>query len=145
MRHLFVLLALMIPPLPLSAQPPTPARQQAQRMRFPPDIVAPGDVVRDIVGVDSVHVRVDLENDRSRVLRLNLGAGEAVPAHDDRAGVLVCLTDCRLRFTSPEGGTQDLELKAGETKWLPAARRATRNAGSARLELLYIETKRTQT
>ena len=47
-------------------------------------------------------------------------------------------------FVSP-GRTarlQDVELKAGETRWLPDARRVARNLADAPVELLYIETKR---
>ena len=85
---------------------------------------------------------MDFENDRMRVLRLTLAAGESIPIHDDRAGVLVCVAGCRIRFTTPDGTIQDVELKAGETRWLPDARHAARNIADAPVELLYIETKR---
>lgn len=88
---------------------------------------------------------MDFENDRMRVLRLTLVVGEAIPSHDDRAGVLVCIAGCRIRFTTPDGKSQDVELKAGETRWLPDARRVARNLSDAPVELLYIETKRPQT
>ena len=42
-------------------------------------------------------------------------------------------------------GAFDLDLKAGETRWMPEARRVTRNLAAGPLELLYIETKRPQT
>jgi hypothetical protein len=45
----------------------------------------------------------------------------------------------------PGGDTQDVELKAGETRWMPDARRAARNLGGGPLEMLYIETKRPST
>jgi hypothetical protein len=84
---------------------------------------------------------VDFENDGTRVLRLTLGAGYAIPAHDDRAGVLVCIAGCRIRFTLPDGKTQDVELKAGETRWMPDSRRVTRNLADGPVEMLYIESK----
>jgi hypothetical protein len=115
------------------------------RPDFPPEIISPEELPRDIVRVAPTHVRVDFENDRTRVLRLTLAAGETIPAHDDRAGVLVCLAACRIRFTMPDGTAQDLELKAGETRWLPGARRITRNLAALPVEMLYIETKRAQT
>ena len=133
------LLALVLLSVPLVAQRQLPLRNG---MKFPPDIIAPEDLVRDLVSVASLQVTVDLENARTRVLRVKLGPGEALPAHDDREGVLICLTNCRLRLTTREGRTQDLDLKAGETKWLPAARRDARNTGSAGMEMLYVESKR---
>ncbi|MCX6632690.1 MAG: hypothetical protein NTW28_34240, partial [Candidatus Solibacter sp.] len=95
---------------------PLAAQLEQRRMRvpiMPPEIISPEELPRDIVRVASAHVHVDFENDRTRVLRLTLGPGEAIPLHDDRAGVLVCIAGCRLRFTLPDGKTQDLELQAG--------------------------------
>jgi hypothetical protein len=139
-KSYFTLLFLLA--LPLGAQPKPTIRMPRP---FPPDIVSQDDLIRDVMRVGFAHVTVDVENDRSRVLRFKLAPGEAVPTHDDRAGVLVCLTGCRLRFTAPDGHTQDLELKAGETRWLPAERRITRNIASEALEMLYVESKRSQT
>jgi hypothetical protein len=44
-----------------------------------------------------------------------------------------------------DGSTQDVELKAGETLWMPEARRAVRNIAGAPVEMLYIESKRART
>lgn len=143
-KSYFALLFLLA--LPLSAQPTGQPRPPIRRPRqFPPDIISQDDLIRDVMRIGFAHVTVDVENDRSRVLRFKLAPGEAVPTHDDRAGLLVCLTGCRLRFTAPDGETQDLELKAGETRWLPADRRITRNMAGGALEMLYVESKRAQT
>jgi hypothetical protein len=55
--------------------------------------------------------------------------------------VLVCIAGCRVRFTLPDGRTQDVELKAGETRWMPDSRRVTRNLADGPVEMLYIESK----
>jgi quercetin dioxygenase-like cupin family protein len=141
MRTSLCLLLLAIGALPLAAQADSrgfPVRN------FPPDIVSQDVVTRDIVRLGSSHVSVDFENDRTRVLRLTPGPGEAIPVHDDRAGVLVCVAGCRIRFTRPDGNSQDVELKAGEIRWMPDARHATRNIADGPVEMLYIETKRPQ-
>jgi hypothetical protein len=140
MRTSFCLLLLAIGALPLAAQ--LERRMLYPARIFPPEIISQDQLPRDIVRVASTHVRVDFENDRTRVLRLTLGAGEAIPAHDDRAGVLVCIAGCRIRLTTSDGKTQDVELKAGETRWRPDARRVTRNIAAGPVEMLYIETKR---
>ena len=143
MRTSLCLLLLAIGAMRLAAQPEQ--RRLYPPRTFPPDIISQEELPRDIVRVASTHVRVDFENDRTRVLRLTLGAGESIPLHDDRAGVLVCIAGCRIRFTMPDGKTQDVELKAGETRWLPDARRVTHNLADGPVEMLYIETKRPQT
>src|ERR1035437_3896533 len=140
MRTSLCLLSLAIGTLPLAAQ--LEQRRLYPARHFPPDIISQEELPRDIVRVAPTHIRVDFENDRTRVLRLTLAAGEMIPTHDDRAGVLVCLAACRIRFTMPDSRTQDVELKAGETRWMPEARRTTRNLAGAPVEMLYIETKR---
>src|ERR1035437_6246955 len=87
MRTSLCLLWLAIGALPLAAQ--IERRMLAPARNFPPEIISQDELPRDIVRVASHHVRVDFENDRTRVLRLTLGAGELIPTHDDRAGVLV--------------------------------------------------------
>jgi hypothetical protein len=143
MRTSLCLLLLAIGAMRLAAQPEQ--RRLYPPRTFPPDIISQEELPRDIVRVASTHVRVDFENDRTRVLRLTLGAGESIPLHDDRAGVLVCIAGCRVRFTTPDGKAQDVELKAGETRWMPDARRVTRNLADGPVEMLYIESKRPQT
>ena len=82
MRTSLCLLVFAIGAVPLAAQPD---RRAFPARDFPPDMISPDDLPRNIVRVAPAHVRVDFENDRTRVLRLTLGAGEAIPAHDDRA------------------------------------------------------------
>jgi len=141
MRTSLCLLVLVLGTLPLAAQP---GRRMFPARNFPPDIVPQNVINRDILRLGSSHVSVDFENDRARVLRLTLAAGESIPIHDDRAGVFVCVAGCRIRFIKPDGQSQDIELKAGETRWMPDARHATHNIADTPLEVLYIETKRPQ-
>src|ERR1035441_10415500 len=142
MRTSLYLFLLAIIALPLAAQW---ERRDARTRAFPPEIISRDELPRDIVRVAATHVRVDFENDQTRVLRLTLGAGDAIPLHDDRAGVLVSIAGCRIRFTGPDGKTQDVEMKAGETRWMPDARRALQNLATSAVEVLYIEAKRPQT
>jgi hypothetical protein len=71
-------------------------------------------------------------------LRINLDAARQIPLHDDAAGVLVCLTECHLSLN----GTEEVHLLAGQTRWLAADRRITRNTGRSAVEMLYIESKK---
>jgi quercetin dioxygenase-like cupin family protein len=141
MRTSLCLLFIALGALPLAAQPD---RRMPPARNFPPDYVPQNVINRDILRLGSSHVTVDFENERARVLRLTLPAGASIPIHDDRAGVLICVTGCRLRFTRPDGQSQHLELKAGETRWMPDARHATQNIADAPLEIIYIEPKRPQ-
>ena len=139
MRMYVCLLLLSIGSLPLAAQ----LERRVYLPKLPPDIISPDELPRDIVRVAATHkIHVDFENDRTRVLRLTLAAGEIIPTHDDRAGVLVCINGCRILFTTPDGGSDTVDLKPGETRWMPEARRVTRNLAGGPVEILYVETKR---
>ena len=88
------------------------------------------------------HYRLDLETDKVRVLRLALQGDEAVPTHDDRAGLLVCVNECHVRFTRPDGRFQDIHLKAGDSRWVSEDTRSTKNLSPMPMEMLYIEIKK---
>ncbi len=116
----------------------------AQRTRelFPPDIVPP-EVVKgkDALAADPKHYRLELENYRMRVLRLTLKGDEAVPVHDDRDALFVCVKECHLRLTVPGGRSQESHLQAGESRWIYGDTRSEKNLSNQPLELLVIETK----
>ncbi|MES1261747.1 MAG: hypothetical protein ABUS49_08425 [Acidobacteriota bacterium] len=108
---------------------------------FPPEIAPPGLTFRDVLRVDPVHYAKDFENERTRVLRLHLKADEAVPLHDARDGLFVCLRECHLRLTDPAGKLQDVHLENGQTRWIGAGTRTEKNLGTRPLEMLFIEQK----
>jgi len=116
--------------------------QGRTRELFPPDIVPP-EVVKgkDALAADPKHYRLDLENDRMRVLRLTLKADEIAPVHDDRDALFVCLKECHLRLTPPGGRSQDIHLQAGESRWVYGDTRSEKNLGPQPLEMLVIETR----
>jgi len=120
---------------------PAVAQDRFRRPQFPPDLIAHDSPIRDIEKLDVKHVRVDTDNPRIRVLRIALAAGEALPMHDARDGVLVCLTACSLALTNPVGYVRDVKVEAGQTLWMAAERHLVANKGAA-VEFLYIEAKR---
>jgi len=121
---------------------PLAAQDRGRVPVFPPDMIAHDSPIRDLAKIDAKHVRVDTDNARLRVLRIALGAGEALPLHDARDGVLVCLAACRLTVTNPVGYAVEVKLEAGQTQWMPAARHRILNAAPGPVEFLYIEAKR---
>lgn len=96
----------------------------------------------DPVAVDPKHYKVEVENDRVRVLRVTYDPHEKSEMHGHPAGVLVCLTDFYGKFTLPNGKTEERRGKAGETIWAPAEVHLPENVGNERLELLLIELKK---
>jgi len=112
-----------------------------------PEIIPP-EVLKgkDALEADPKHYKLDLENDRMRVLRLTLKADEVVPVHDDRDALFVCLAvgsdkACHLRLTRPGARSQDIHLQAGESRWIYGDTRSEKNVGPQPLEMLVIEPK----
>ena len=111
--------------------------QGRTRELFPPDIVPP-EVVKgkDALAADPKHYKLEFENDRMRVLRLTLKADEAVPVHDDRDALFVCIAAgsdkaCHLRLTHP-GRPQPGHSSAGRGIALDLRRYALREEPRAR-------------
>jgi hypothetical protein len=109
---------------------------------FPPEIVSPEALARrDPLKIDANHYRLDYENERVRAIRLTLKADEAVPLHDDVDALAVCIEECHLRFTRPDGHIQDVHMESGETRWLYGDTHSARNLNTHPMEMLFIEVK----
>ena len=70
-----------------------------------------------------------------------LGPGEKSVMHEHREAVEVFLTNHRVKFTYPDGKTQEVTAKAGQTMWAPAVKHLPENIGDGRLELILVEIK----
>jgi quercetin dioxygenase-like cupin family protein len=96
---------------------------------------------QDAVKVDPKHYKVEMENDQVRVLRINYGPGEKSVMHSHPASVAVFLTEGKVKFTMPDGKTQEAGVKAGEVQWEPAGPHLPANAGTKPFELILVELK----
>jgi quercetin dioxygenase-like cupin family protein len=107
-------------------------------------LLAPPNVVfaQDPVKVDAKHYKVEFENDQARVLRITYGPHEKSVMHDHPNAVAIFLTDSTVRFTLPDGKTQDANNKAGETLWTPAGKHLPENMSDKPLELILVEMKK---
>lgn len=97
---------------------------------------------RDPITLDPKHYKVELENDRVRVVRIKYDGREKSVMHQHPPGVAIFLTDAKNKFTYPDGNSENLEAKTGqvmcfEDPWehLPE------NLSDAPLELVYVELK----
>src|SRR6266849_6623779 len=77
---------------------------------------------QDPVKVDAKHYTVEFENSQVRVLRIKYGPHEKSVMHWHPNSVAIFVTDINGKFTFPNGKTEDVTAKAGETRWTPAGR-----------------------
>jgi hypothetical protein len=108
--------------------------------RFPPDIVPPEVLARrDPVRVDPQHYRREFQNERVRAIRLTLKADATALLHDDVDALAVCIQECHIRFTSPNGYIQDVHMETGETRWLYGGPRSVKNLNTHPAEIVFVE------
>jgi quercetin dioxygenase-like cupin family protein len=96
----------------------------------------------EAVVADPKHYSAEFENDGVRVVRIHYGPRERSVMHSHaRDGLLVYLTDHRVRFTYPDGTSEEVTAKAGRTAWVKAGTHLPENLEAKPLELLYVEIK----
>lgn len=90
---------------------------------------------------DPKHHKVELENDRVRVLRTRLAPHEKSLMHSHPDNVVIFMTDGDFRSTAPDGQVTDGKRKAGDVVWRDALRHKSENTGKKAAETVVIEFK----
>jgi quercetin dioxygenase-like cupin family protein len=96
---------------------------------------------QDPVKVDPGHYKVLVDNPVVRVLKISVGAGEKTPMHAHPDAVLVPLNSSKVRFTMPDGKTEDGDLAAEAAAYTPAGTHAGAIVGTDRVEAILVEIK----
>lgn len=96
---------------------------------------------QDPVKVDANHYKVEFENESVRILRVKVGPGEKSVMHGHPNAVAIFQTNGRVKFTFPDGKTEERDITAGTTLWTPAVTHQPENIGSAAFEVILVELK----
>ena len=99
-------------------------------------------LAQDPVKVAPTTYTVVLENDQVRVLRAVVAPGTKTAMHEHPANVVIPLTDATVKFTLPDGSTQNATLKSGTPIWGPSGKHAGENPGTTKGEVIIVELKR---
>jgi len=84
--------------------------------------------------------QVIFENERVRVLRYRDVPGDATRPHEHPDSVMVTLSGFRRRITAGER-VVEVELGAGEARWLDAQEHSGENVGDTVTESIFVELK----
>ncbi len=98
-------------------------------------------MAQDAVTADPNRYAVELENDDVRVLRIKYGPGEKSVMHGHPRSLGVALTDVHVRFTFPDGGTEEARFNAGDAAWFPETEHLPENLGDQPVEMIFVEFK----
>lgn len=98
-------------------------------------------IAQDPVKVNSNHYKVEFENSEVRVLRVKVGPREKSIMHRHPNAVAIFVTDVTGKFTFPNGTSQEMSRKAGETLWTPATTHQPENTTDQPFEVILVELK----
>ena len=98
-------------------------------------------LAQDPVKVDPQHYKVEFENANVRVLRVKISAGEKSIMHRHPNAVAIFQTSGRIKFTFPNGKTEERDIVAGTTLWTPAITHQPENIGTDGFEVILVELK----
>ena len=82
-----------------------------------------------------------LENEHVRVLDFRAKAGEKEAMHSHPAALVYMLSSGKVRFLTPDGKSEEREIKEGTAVWSEAVTHAYENLGPADAHTLLIEMK----
>jgi quercetin dioxygenase-like cupin family protein len=107
--------------------------------------VAGAALAQDPVKVAPKNYKLLLENDRVRALEYRGKSGEKTPMHSHPTSVAYVLSGGKIKFTFPDGKTEDREPKAGTANWQEAVTHSAENVGDREIRVVRVELKRTAT
>lgn len=91
--------------------------------------------------VDSKHYKVEEETDKVRILRARYGPGEKSIMHAHPPHTAIFITAAHVRFTFPDGTSQEANVPAGGVVSLGATTHSPENLGSEPVEAVLVEQK----
>ena len=83
-----------------------------------------------------------MDNERVRVCDVHFKVGEKAAMHSHPAHVVYVMNDCKLSILTPDGKTNVVELKAGQTLMMPAGDHEVTNVGKTEAHNLVVELKK---
>jgi quercetin dioxygenase-like cupin family protein len=98
-------------------------------------------VALDPVKVDPTRHKVELENDRVRVLRIKFKPHDKTKRHEHPNGVAIYLTDTKAKFALADGKTREGGGKRGEATWAVAEKHIVTSMSAKPAEIILVELK----
>jgi quercetin dioxygenase-like cupin family protein len=89
----------------------------------------------------NVYKKVLLDNDRVRVIQLELGAGETIPWHSHPDHTIYALTGGKIEITDKGKAPVTIDIKAGDALYIPAVTHMAKNLGDTTVNLVVTEIK----
>jgi quercetin dioxygenase-like cupin family protein len=96
---------------------------------------------QDAAAVSPTVVKVKFENARVRVLETISHPGDHEGWHSHPANIVYVVAGGKLRITTPDGKSNDVEFKTGDTLYRDPVTHAAENIGTTTLHAIIVELK----
>lgn len=96
---------------------------------------------QDPVKVDPKHYKVETENAQVRILRIHYGPHEKSVMHSHPDSVATYLSDGTMTMHTPDGKSQAMTGKSGQTLFTPAGIHMPENTGDKPFDAVLVELK----
>jgi beta-alanine degradation protein BauB len=96
---------------------------------------------QDPVKVDSAHYKALFENASVRVLKIDYPTGGKSTMHQHPDSIVVPLTAAKVRFSLPDGKSQDSDMVNESAMYSPAGTHSPANVGTERMNAILVEFK----
>jgi quercetin dioxygenase-like cupin family protein len=83
-----------------------------------------------------------MENEQVRVLDARFSPGAKAVMHSHPNHVIYVLTDGKIKITTSDGKTSNVDLKAGQAIWMQAGQHAAENVSKSEAHNLVVELKK---
>jgi quercetin dioxygenase-like cupin family protein len=104
-------------------------------------LAASGLSAQDAEKVSPKIVKLKLENERVRVLETVSRPGDKEGMHSHPANVVYVIAGGKLRITTADGKSTDVEFKTGDTIWREPVTHSAVNIGTTVLHAIIVEMK----
>jgi predicted metal-dependent enzyme (double-stranded beta helix superfamily) len=98
-------------------------------------------MAQDPVKVDPTHYKVLIDNASVRVLKIDYAPGTKSQMHQHPEGIIIPLNASKVRFTMPDGKSEDQEMAAESAMMVAAVTHSPANIGSDRIDGILVEFK----
>ena len=96
---------------------------------------------QDAVKTDPAHYKVILENPSVRVLKISYAAGAKSKMHEHPDTIVIPLAASKVRFTMPDGKSEDADLANESAMYTPAVTHNPANMGTGPIDAVLVEFK----
>ena len=98
-------------------------------------------LAQDPVKVAGTHYKSLFENADVRILQVDYAAGSKSGMHQHPDSMVVSLTPSKVRFTTPDGKSQDSDMPSDSGSYTPAGTHSSANIGTTPVKAVLVEFK----